>query len=212
MGEAHPPPPRLIASQLIASRLNASRFIAPLLIASLLSQLTTTSCGPHLLTLHRMRARDGAFGHAPHPFEQQRLSDIRACSRAPRASREVCFPPEASTSNRTAGTACELHASPSAAPLEAADPPCEERRLRRLVRQVAVLWCRLLHGLDACRWPGRTRKQGRDYTRARAEKPGPWGEEARARARRARRVHLGRQRTSEASRSHCSRIVQAAGS
>ena len=124
--------------------------------------------------------------------------------------RAVCIPPEASTTNRTAGTACEQHASPRAAPHEAADPPCEERRQRRLVRQVAVHRCRLLHGLDACRWPGRTRKQERDYTRARAEKPGPWGEEARARARRARRVHLGRQRTSEASRSHCSRIVQAA--
>ena len=133
------------------------------------ASLDNPSFGPHQDTLHPTRARGGAFGHASHTFEKQRVRDTRACSLAPARLARLGFRKPALDHMRTAGTACEPRATPCAAPPSALDDLYEKRRLRRLVRQVAVIWRLFLHRLDGRRSPGRTRKQGRAYTRARAE-------------------------------------------
>ena len=143
-------------------------------------------------TLHCTHARPAPDN--PARLCTQKTTRNRAAVIRSRPPRVLCgLLPAGSLDVQAHGGHCLRAAhKPQCRALEAADQPCDERRLRLLVRQVAVLWRRLLHGLDACRSPGRMRKQGRDYTRGWAEYPGTWGEGAGIRAPRARRVHLGR--------------------
>ena len=143
-------------------------------------------------TLHCTHARPAPDN--PARLCTQKTTRNRAAVIRSRPPRVLCgLLPAGSLDVQAHGGHCLRAAhKPQCRALEAADQPCDERRLRLLVRQVAVLWRRLLHGLDACRSPGRARKQGRDYTRGWAEYPGTWGEGAGIRAPRARRVHLGR--------------------